>query len=120
MYMRLIHITKTLYISSQEDGIIYDGTRKPRLVQRLEIGRIPQFGAAITSVLAKKGFAEARGYDQIDAAPEERERGITISTAHVEYETEILGSRILTTFGFLSQIQIRINNGGLFHSLVHS
>ena len=32
----------------------------------------------------------------------------------------ILGSRILTTFGFLSQIQIRINNGGLFHSLVHS
>ena len=44
--------------------------------------------AAITSVLAKKGFAEARGYDQIDAAPEERERGITISTAHVEYETE--------------------------------
>ena len=34
------------------------------------------------------GFAEARGYDQIDAAPEERERGITISTAHVEYETE--------------------------------
>ena len=44
--------------------------------------------AAITSVLAKKGFAEARGYDQIDAAPEERERGITISTAHVEYETD--------------------------------
>jgi elongation factor Tu len=44
--------------------------------------------AAITSVLAKAGGAEARGYDQIDAAPEERERGITISTAHVEYETE--------------------------------
>jgi elongation factor Tu len=43
--------------------------------------------AAITSVLAKAGGAEARGYDQIDAAPEERERGITISTAHVEYET---------------------------------
>ncbi len=34
------------------------------------------------------GGAEARGYDQIDDAPEERERGITISTAHVEYETE--------------------------------
>ncbi|MCM3666911.1 elongation factor Tu [Mesobacillus subterraneus] len=44
--------------------------------------------AAITSVLAKAGGAEAKGYDQIDAAPEERERGITISTAHVEYETE--------------------------------
>ncbi|GKU84944.1 elongation factor Tu [Niallia sp. NCCP-28] len=43
--------------------------------------------AAITTVLAKAGGAEARGYDQIDAAPEERERGITISTAHVEYET---------------------------------
>lgn len=44
--------------------------------------------AAITTVLAKAGGAEARGYDQIDVAPEERERGITISTAHVEYETE--------------------------------
>ncbi len=44
--------------------------------------------AAITSVLAKKGGAEAMNYDQIDKAPEEKERGITISTAHVEYETE--------------------------------
>jgi elongation factor Tu len=44
--------------------------------------------AAITSVLAKEGKAEARAYDQIDGAPEERERGITISTAHVEYETD--------------------------------
>ncbi|MET3699938.1 translation elongation factor 1A (EF-1A/EF-Tu) [Bacillus oleivorans] len=44
--------------------------------------------AAITTVLAKQGKAEARAYDQIDGAPEERERGITISTAHVEYETE--------------------------------
>ncbi len=44
--------------------------------------------AAITTVLAKHGGAEARGYDQIDGAPEERERGITISTSHVEYETE--------------------------------
>ena len=43
--------------------------------------------AAITTVLAKQGGAEARAYDQIDGAPEERERGITISTAHVEYET---------------------------------
>ena len=44
--------------------------------------------AAITKVLAMKGTAEARDYGQIDAAPEERERGITISTAHIEYETE--------------------------------
>ncbi|MFD2617375.1 elongation factor Tu [Terrilactibacillus laevilacticus] len=44
--------------------------------------------AAITTVLAKTGGAEARAYDSIDGAPEERERGITISTAHVEYETE--------------------------------
>ncbi|KKB35855.1 elongation factor Tu [Bacillus thermotolerans] len=44
--------------------------------------------AAITTVLSKKGGGEARGYDQIDAAPEERDRGITISTSHVEYETD--------------------------------
>ncbi|SDT86351.1 translation elongation factor 1A (EF-1A/EF-Tu) [Verrucomicrobium sp. GAS474] len=44
--------------------------------------------AAITSVLAKKGFAEKKAYDQIDAAPEEKERGITINTAHVEYQTD--------------------------------
>ena len=43
--------------------------------------------AAITSILANKGLAEKRGYDEIDAAPEEKERGITINTAHVEYET---------------------------------
>ena len=43
--------------------------------------------AAITNVLAKEGFAEARAYDQIDGAPEEKQRGITINTAHVEYET---------------------------------
>ena len=44
--------------------------------------------AAITNVLAKQGGATAEAYDQIDKAPEERERGITISTSHVEYETE--------------------------------
>jgi elongation factor Tu len=44
--------------------------------------------AAITSVLAKKGFAQKKSYGDIDAAPEERERGITINTAHVEYETD--------------------------------
>ncbi|WP_291909770.1 elongation factor Tu [Chitinophaga sp. CB10] len=43
--------------------------------------------AAITTILANKGLAEKRGYDEIDAAPEEKERGITINTAHVEYQT---------------------------------
>jgi elongation factor Tu len=43
--------------------------------------------AAITTVLAKKGFCEIKSFDSIDNAPEEKERGITINTAHVEYET---------------------------------
>ena len=43
--------------------------------------------AAITAILAKKGMATAKKYDEIDAAPEEKERGITINTAHVEYQT---------------------------------
>jgi elongation factor Tu len=44
--------------------------------------------AAITTVLAKKGFSEMRSFDSIDNAPEEKERGITINTSHVEYQTE--------------------------------
>ncbi|MBP5682000.1 MAG: elongation factor Tu [Bacteroidales bacterium] len=43
--------------------------------------------AAITTVLAKKGLSEVRSFDSIDNAPEEKERGITINTAHVEYQT---------------------------------
>ena len=43
--------------------------------------------AAITKVLADKGLSEVKAFDQIDAAPEEKERGITINTAHVEYQT---------------------------------
>src|SRR6201990_3739013 len=43
--------------------------------------------AAITTILAQKGMATAKKYDEIDAAPEEKERGITINTAHVEYQT---------------------------------
>ncbi|NLY18696.1 MAG: elongation factor Tu, partial [Clostridiaceae bacterium] len=43
--------------------------------------------AAITTVLGKKGFSEVRSFDSIDNAPEEKERGITINTSHVEYET---------------------------------
>ena len=44
--------------------------------------------AAITSILASRGMAELKKYDEIDAAPEEKERGITINTAHVEYQTQ--------------------------------
>ncbi len=44
--------------------------------------------AAISAVLSTKGWAESRDYDQIDNAPEEKERGITIATSHIEYETE--------------------------------
>ena len=44
--------------------------------------------AAITKVLAMKGQAQYEAYDMIDKAPEERARGITINTAHVEYETD--------------------------------
>src|SRR5579871_5004486 len=44
--------------------------------------------AGITMVLAKSGKAQAKKYDEIDAAPEEKARGITINTAHVEYETD--------------------------------
>src|SRR5690554_2413525 len=44
--------------------------------------------AAITTILSGKGFAQSRSYDSIDAAPEEKERGITINTAHVEYQTD--------------------------------
>ena len=44
--------------------------------------------AAITTVLSKKGYAQARAFDTIDNAPEERERGITIATSHVEYESD--------------------------------
>lgn len=44
--------------------------------------------AAITTVLSQRGFAQATKYDQIDKAPEEKERGITINTSHVEYETD--------------------------------
>ncbi|MBS1616283.1 MAG: elongation factor Tu [Bacteroidetes bacterium] len=43
--------------------------------------------AAITTILSNRGLAEKKGYDEIDAAPEEKERGITINTAHVEYQT---------------------------------
>ncbi len=44
--------------------------------------------SAITNILAEKGYAKKMAYDEIDKAPEEKARGITINTAHVEYETD--------------------------------
>ena len=44
--------------------------------------------AAITTVLSRKGLAQARSYDSIDNAPEEKERGVTINISHLEYETD--------------------------------
>ena len=55
--------------------------------------------AAITKVPAAKGLAKFMAYDQIDKAPEERERGITIATAHVEYETKRGTTRTWTARG---------------------
>ena len=55
--------------------------------------------AAITKTLSLKGGAEFRAFDTIDNAPEERERGITISIAHVEYETEKRHYPTLTAAG---------------------
>jgi len=66
-----------------------------RSKQHLNIGTIGHVDhgkttttAAITKVLADAGFSEARSFDSIDSAPEEKERGITINTSHVEYSTE--------------------------------
>jgi len=62
------------------------------VVRESECGKVDHgkttLTAAITKVLADAGFSEAVDFDNIDKAPEEKERGITINTAHVEYETE--------------------------------
>lgn len=89
------------YLSNKKQKRILGGTLKmakekfDRSKSHVNIGTIGHVDhgkttltAAITTVLSKKGWAQASAYDQIDGAPEERERGITISTAHVEYETE--------------------------------
>ena len=55
-------------------------------IGHVDHGKTP-LSAAIATVLAKQGYGEARSYDQIDNAPEEKERGITINTSHIEYET---------------------------------
>ncbi|MFN5810285.1 MAG: GTP-binding protein, partial [Burkholderiales bacterium] len=55
-------------------------------IGHVDHGKTP-LTAAITTILSAKFGGEAKAYDQIDAAPEEKARGITINTAHVEYET---------------------------------
>jgi elongation factor Tu len=52
--------------------------------------------AAITTVLAKEGLAELRDFSSIDNAPEEKERGITINTSHVEYQLKLVTMLTLT------------------------
>ena len=73
--------------------------------------------AAITSVLAQKFGGEAKAYDQIDAAPEEKARGITINTAHVEYETEDSQpmSKILGAHGADRTRDLSLTKGVLYH-----
>src|ERR1700692_177883 len=62
-------------------------TVKAGAMRQLDEGKTT-LTAAITAIQSKKGLASAVAFDQIDKAPEERERGITIATAHVEYESE--------------------------------
>jgi len=57
-------------------------------IGHIDHGKTTLMTAAITKVLSMKGYAEFRAFDQIDNAPEEKERGITIAIAHVEYETD--------------------------------
>ena len=61
--------------------------------------------AAITKTLAMKGQAQYEAYDMIDKAPEERERGITINTAHVEYERIIVITLTLTARDTLTMLK---------------
>ena len=64
-----------------------NGIRNIAIIAHVDHGKTT-LTAAITTVLANKGFADAFNYADIDKAPEEKERGITINTSHVEYETE--------------------------------
>ena len=64
--------------------------------------------AAITMVLNKKFGGEVRKYDEIDNAPEERERGITINTSHVEYQTENR-HYVITSLTFVQQLTEHFN-----------
>ena len=68
--------------------------------------------AAITKVLAERAMAEAVAFDEIDKAPEEKERGITINTAHVEYETEQRHYAHVDCPGHADYIKNMITGGG--------
>ena len=70
--------------------------------------------AAITKVLALKGQAQFEAYDMIDKAPEERERGITISTAHVEYEVLLRWTALSLLFQLLTVQCLRQENTSFY------
>jgi elongation factor Tu len=91
----LLEFIKELIIKILNGGITMAKEKFQRTKPHVNIGTIGHVDhgkttltAAISGVLAMKGFAEMKDYDQIDNAPEERQRGITINTSHVEYETE--------------------------------
>ena len=67
-----------------EAPIVGTGIERQDVYKRQDHGKTT-LTAAITTVLAKKGLSELRSFDSIDNAPEEKERGITINTSHVEY-----------------------------------
>ena len=88
------YVYKYLYSISPSDTFIMAKEVFDRSKPHVNIGTIGHVDhgkttltAAISSVLASKGLAEQKSFDQIDAAPEEKERGITINTAHIEYQT---------------------------------
>ena len=92
---RNIHQIKLKFKILKEDIFKMGKEKYERTKPHMNIGTIGHVDhgkttltAAITNVLAKKGLADAQAYDSIDGASEEKERGITISTSHVEYETE--------------------------------
>ena len=75
--------------------------------------------AAITKILAEAGGAEFTAYDEIDKAPEERERGITIATAHVEYETEPRHYAHVDCPGHADYVKNMITGAAQMLSLIH-
>ena len=75
--------------------------------------------AAITNVLAKTGMAEAKAYDAIDGAPEEKERGITINTAHVEYQTATRHYAHVDCPGHADYVKNMITGAAQMLSLIH-